>query len=222
MKVGNAVVMLKQVAQNWQGMLFVAVERAVDKFDLRYFLREKEGKLFAHALCRAKFHLPVNRGQAVAARKRASSAAFVINDPVLKAFHVLIPKRDIAKRKPWRVFRCQHIRQAVRCFLHIRGYKKGKGTFTRACHDAAQHPFLFDFIGVVGYFRPACPDVGIRQDFMQVANKLPDKAAVPDIAGKGDDVRLFFVDFLQQESKRLVNCKFDSLDMGAVYAGAGF
>ena len=57
---------------------------------------------------------------------------------------------------------------------------------------------------------------------MQVRDKPVQQGAVPDVAGKSDDIRALFINFLQQERRLLVDGKFQNVYKAAVFAGTCF
>ena len=82
MKICDTIVMSFDIAPDFHGMSTIAVKGPVHKFYLRHLSVKEKLKLPLHLLHAAKADLSVHGGQAVNTPKRATSAGFIIKDPV--------------------------------------------------------------------------------------------------------------------------------------------
>ena len=96
MKIRDSIIMLCDIFPYCHGMIVLAVKGTVHEFHLRNFIVDKKLQLFFHQLNIAKTELLIYRRKTVAAGKRTTSAALIINDPVLKLCKIFICKRYFA------------------------------------------------------------------------------------------------------------------------------
>ena len=91
MKIGNAVIVFENMPQNRQRMVFLTVKSTVCKFNLRYFLFEKEIQLPTDTFDREEVHGFVDGRKTIAAGEGTASAAFIIDDTICKVCQVFFP-----------------------------------------------------------------------------------------------------------------------------------
>src|SRR5699024_1003609 len=97
MKVGNAVVMLQNILPDLHGVFMPAVKSTVHKFHLGDSVIQEKLQFLFYQTETAEPEFPVDGGKTVAAGKRASPAALIVYDPVLKIFRIFIDKGDPVK-----------------------------------------------------------------------------------------------------------------------------
>ena len=95
MKIGDPVVVIQNILPDSHGMAFFTVKSPVHKFNLGHLIFQKKIQFLFYQLQVPEPHRLVNRGQAVAAGKRAASAALIIEDSVFKLLQILIDKRNL-------------------------------------------------------------------------------------------------------------------------------
>ena len=106
MEIRYAVIMFRQIPPDLHGMTFFAVEGPVHELDLGYPALQEKGKFFLNQIHSPETDRLIQRRKAVAAGKGAAPAAFIINDPMLHPFHILIGKGkviEIHKRCRFRI-----------------------------------------------------------------------------------------------------------------------
>ena len=86
MKVGDTVVMLQNMLPDCHGMTLFRIKRTVHKLNLRHLLFQEKVQFRKHQLQIPETNRLINGGETVAAGKRTSAAAFIINNAVFKSF----------------------------------------------------------------------------------------------------------------------------------------
>ena len=98
MKISNTIIMISYILPDCHCMGLFAVKSPVYKFYLGHFRLQEPFQLRQHQVQTAEAQLLVNGRQAVGAGKRASSAAFIVDNTVFQLFHIhkSIGKGDLA------------------------------------------------------------------------------------------------------------------------------
>ena len=94
MKIGDPVVMLRNIPPDLHGMVMLAVESTIHKFDLRNFIINKKLQFLFYKLNITEPKLLIYGRKAIAAGKGASPAALIINNAVFKLCKIAVYKRN--------------------------------------------------------------------------------------------------------------------------------
>jgi hypothetical protein len=96
MEICNTIVVFQQKFPDLHSMIPVTVERPVYKLNLRNLSVQKKLKFFFHKVHISEPQSLIHGGKTITAVKGTASSGFVINDPVIEGFQILIWKWNIA------------------------------------------------------------------------------------------------------------------------------
>ena len=189
MEICHTIIMFCDEFPDRHCVIFFAVEGTIYKFNLRYLLLQKEGKLLFYEIEISEPEPFINGRKAVAARERTATARLIINDAVLKFFQVCIGKihlGQIHNRTPRVAFDCtvcitvcnamdllqRFPLHPIPLVLIINCYFP-ESHFSLAFHNSGKERILFQhLLCMVRNLRPAKPDLCFRTDFMIFCNQI--------------------------------------------------
>ena len=95
MKICHTIVMFQNIFPDSHDVFVFAVKCTVYKFHLWNFVIQKKLQFFFYQFQITESEFFIYRRQAVTTRKRAASAALIINDTILKLLKMLVNKWDL-------------------------------------------------------------------------------------------------------------------------------
>ena len=202
MEVCDAVVVLFYKTPDLHRVIAPAVKGAVHKLDLRCLLLQEKTELFFYKGRTPKPKFFIYGREAIAAGKRTSPAALIVEDPVSELCHVCIDKGNAVQfhRFPPGIFPDPAIAFPV-CDapdpLQIRLFSLGpglrqfrEGLFPLSPHHAADARVFHQYRRrAVGYLGTAQPDLRFREHLFHFREKPGNHVHVPDIAGETEHLR---------------------------------
>ena len=96
MEVCHTIIVFINILPDCHCMVMFTVKGTVYKLYLRNLIVYKKLQLFLYCLCISETQFLINGRKTVTAGERTSSAAFIINDPVLKLRQIFVNERNTA------------------------------------------------------------------------------------------------------------------------------
>ena len=186
----------------------VTVKGPVYKFHLRHLFIYKKLQFSLHQIQISESQTFIHGRQAITARKWASATTFVINDLILKIFHVLIHKRHCAQinRFPPCILDNLSVFVAICNSLDITELALNSGLAMIILHKFLESLFSFSkhhtckfresrkhICGIVRHLRSSNPDWKFWENLVNFTNQFLYISKIPNITGKKQNIRLFLI-----------------------------
>ena len=179
MKIRNAIILFFQETEKFFCPGMIHIKGPVHKFHLGNPMFQKKCQFLFHTRKTSEAHPLVNRRKTITAGKRAASATFIIDDPVLKFCHIFIDKGKVIQFFVFpdagmtelslliTVNQSPDVRKSS--FSVIPGLKFPKSRLTFACHNSPDIRFpLQNLFTVIRDLRTAQPNLRVRQNLFQI------------------------------------------------------